>query len=76
MCNRCVVEFTHLLGGIALEGDGAAVGKGRRLVVDWFADAEGAAIVSVEESSVSGVRLIAQRLARSERSEHRVVEAF
>lgn len=76
MCNRSIVEFVHPIGRVALEGDSAAVGKGRWLVVDRLADTEGAAVVSVEEPSVTCVRLVTQRFAYAERSKHRIVEMF
>ena len=71
-----VVEDLDLFGRVALEADGAAIGTGRGFAIDGFADAEGAAIVTVEEPRVACARLVAVRLARPERAQHRVVKAL
>ncbi len=57
MCNGSVVKFTNLLGRVAFEGDGATVGESRWLVVYRFADAECAAVVTVKQPGVPGIRI-------------------
>ena len=71
-----VMQLSHLLRRVAFEGDGAAVGGGCRLVVDRFANAKSVAVVSIEESSMTAIRLVAHRLTRSKRPERRVLETL
>lgn len=52
----------------------APVAGAGRLAVDRLADAEGAAVMAVEEACVSGRRLVDRRLARAQHAEHRVVK--
>ena len=51
--NRDVVELLHLLRRIALEADGAAVRCACRFAVDRLGDAEGSAVMAIEESRMA-----------------------
>ena len=69
------MELPHLLRRRALEADGAAVGKGRRLIVDRLTDGKAVALVPVEEADVPGGGRVGHSRGRPERGEHGVVKA-
>src|SRR5688500_6307392 len=58
MRDRRVMEFLVLLRRVALEADGAAIGKSRPLTVDWLAHAKGASGMPLEEPGVAGTGLV------------------
>ncbi|OGB61140.1 MAG: hypothetical protein A3G29_06570 [Burkholderiales bacterium RIFCSPLOWO2_12_FULL_64_99] len=61
ICNGCVVKRMHLLRGSARKADGSAIRGSGWLIVDWLDNAEGVAIVTVEESRMAGLILVAKR---------------
>src|SRR5689334_20547787 len=73
--DRHVVELLHLFRRIALEADGAAVRGSCRFPVDRLCDAEGPAIVPIEEPRMARRSLIVDGLPlETEHAENLVVE--
>ena len=70
------MELLHLRWRTAFKPDGASVGEGCGLAVDWFAHAEGTAIVPIEQADLTGGVLIAKRLARSKNRQHLMIDAL
>ena len=75
--DRDIMESLHLLGGVALESDGAAVGHAGGLAVDRFGNAKRAAVVAIEQARVAGRGdAVIGLVFESERAKHRIVKGF
>jgi hypothetical protein len=71
-----IMEALHLLRRMALEANGAAVGHRGRLSVDGLGQAEGAALMAVEQAHMARARHISHGLTGTEYAQHRVVKAL
>jgi hypothetical protein len=71
-----VMELPHLRWRIALEPYGSAIGERRSLSIDGFANAEGTAVMPIEQSSLTSTVLISQWLTCAKHTKQGVVEAL
>jgi hypothetical protein len=70
------VERANLLGRVAFESNGATVRACRNFVVDRLSHAKGASVVPIEETRMSRLGFVSQRLSRAKRAEYSVIEAL
>ena len=71
-----VVKLGNLFRGIALEPDSAAIGARCCFAIDRLADAEGDAVMAIEQSDMACVRFISDGFTNAKYAEHRVIKAF
>jgi len=70
------MKLAHLLRRFALEADGAPVSESGRFAVDWLADTESGAVMSVEQTTLPGLVRVLYGIASTKYLENGIVEAL